>query len=262
MFIAKKIISQLLMPVPLCLLCVIAGLFFLWFTKRQRAGKVLVTIGFFVLLLLSFGIIPDYMLGSLERQYPQYNQPLVNEILKSENQSPLKYVVVLGGGHILAPELPIFSQLSKSTLTRVVAGVSLYRKHPGSKLVLSGGILFDPIPEAKMMKRAAMELGVAENEIILESQSRDTIEEVLVLKSIVKEDPFILITSASHMPRAMAMFKKAGFKPIPAPVNHEVKHTQFHGSGSFFPTASNIEKAETAIHEYLGIIWGKLRGQI
>ena len=250
------------MPVPLCLLCAIVGVFFLWFTKRQRAGRVLVTVGLFVLLLLGFGILPDYMLGSLERQHPQYNHRLTNEILKSENQFPLKYVVVLGGGHVRAPNMPIFSQLSTSTLARVVAGISLHRKHPGSKLVLSGGRGFDLIPDAKMMKRAALELGVAAHAIVLESQSRDTIEEVLLLKSIVRDDPFVLVTSASHMPRAMAMFKKAGLKPIPAPVDHQIKQTQVYDPGSFFPTAGNIEKAETAIHEYLGLIWGKLQRQL
>lgn len=262
MFMAKKIVSELLMPVPLALFCSIVGLFFLWFTRRQQAGKVLVTISLFLLLFFSFGLIPNYMLGSLERQYPQYNPKVTNEILKSENQLPLKYVVVLGGGHIQDPTLPVSSQLSESSLIRVVEGVLLYRKHPGSKLVLSGGNVFDPVPEAKMMKRAAMELGAAENEIIMESKSRDTLEQVRSLKSIVKNDQFVVITSASHMPRAMAMFKKAGLKPIPAPVNHEVKKTQFHGPDSFFPSAANIENAETAIHEYLGMIWAKLRRQI
>lgn len=262
MFMAKKIISELFMPVPLCFLCAIAGLFLLWFTKRQRTGKILVTIGLFILVFFSFSLVPNYMLGSLERMHPIYNQGVTDEILKLENQFPLKYIVVLGGGHTWDANLPLMSQLSEHTLSRLVEGVSLHLKYPGSKLVLSGGVVLDPVSEAKMMKRAAMEFGVAENEIIVESESRDTVEQVQLLKSIVKDDPFALITSASHMSRALAMFKKAGLKPIPVPVKHEVKQSQFHGPDTFFPNAGNIEKAETAIHEFLGIIWGKLRRQM
>ncbi|MBN2255308.1 MAG: envelope biogenesis factor ElyC [Deltaproteobacteria bacterium] len=259
---AKKIISQFLMPMTLCFLCGLAGLFFLWLTRRQRAGKVLITAGLLALMVLSFGAVPDYMLRSLERQYPQYNKRITNEILKSENRLPLQYVVVLGGGHIQDPDVPIFSQISTSTLARLAEGISLWRQNPGSRLVLSGGAVFDSMSEAKMMERAATELGVPPDQVILEGQSRDTIEEVRLLKSIVKDDPFLLVTSAYHMPRAMAMFKKEGIRPIPAPADYQVKQPPARSPASFFPHADNIDNAQTAIHEYLGMMWARLRGQI
>jgi uncharacterized SAM-binding protein YcdF (DUF218 family) len=262
MFMAKKILSPFLMPLTLCFLCAFAGLCFLWLTRRQRTGKILVTAGLFILMVLSYGAIPDYMLRSLEDQYPRYDQDIALTILKSEEQLPPKYVVVLGGGHIQDPRLPILSQLSTPTLARLAEGISLWRQHPDSRLVLSGGAVFDSISEATMMGRAARQLGVAPEQMILEGESRDTIEAVRLLKSIVKDDSLILVTSAYHMPRAMAMFRKEGIRPIPAPADYRAKRSSVRSPQSFFPHAANIDHAHAAVHEYLGMMWGRLRGQI
>ncbi len=59
--------------------------------------------------------------------------------------------MVLGGGHASAPDLPANSQVNGATLGRLVEGVRLHRAIPGSKLLLSGGAVFDPVPEAEIM---------------------------------------------------------------------------------------------------------------
>jgi uncharacterized SAM-binding protein YcdF (DUF218 family) len=60
----------------------------------------------------------------------------------------------------------------------------------------------------------------------------------------------------------MAMFKKAGMDPIPAPTDYWVKEKQALSPGMFFPRPGNLEMAERAVYEYLGLMWAKLRGQI
>jgi uncharacterized SAM-binding protein YcdF (DUF218 family) len=184
-----------------------------------------------------------------------------SSVSKIEDESAIKYVVVLGGGHTSDPELPLISQIGRNSLVRLMEGIRIYRKYPWVKLILSGGRVFDPVPEADTMARVAMEIGVPENDIILESKSKDTKDQAKIIKSIIGSEPFVLVTSASHMPRSMAMFRKLGMSPIPSPIGHRVRGGQGLSPHSFFPGTGNLRKAELAVHEYLGLTWSKLMGQ-
>ncbi len=257
MFIFKKIISQFFFPMQLCLGLSFIGLFLLWFTRKQRAGKALVSIGLISMTLLSYGAVSGYLLEPFETRYTPYNK-----VNTSTNGYRIKYVVVLGGGHISDPNLPITSQINGASLVRLVEGIRIYRKHTGCKLILSGGSGFDPIPNADIMAQVAKEIGVVEKDIILERKSRDTRDEARILKSVVGRDPFVLVTSASHMSRAMGMFKKFGMNPVPAPTGHRIRKRQGLSPESFFPGITSLGNARTAIKESLGLIWAKLSRQI
>ncbi|HEX8189904.1 MAG TPA: hypothetical protein VF586_16225, partial [Pyrinomonadaceae bacterium] len=69
MFLFKKLVAPFLMPVPVCLALVLAGLLLLWFTRRQRAGKWLATAGAVSLLLLGYGAVSGRLLATLERRH-------------------------------------------------------------------------------------------------------------------------------------------------------------------------------------------------
>jgi uncharacterized SAM-binding protein YcdF (DUF218 family) len=262
MFILKKIISVFLYPLPLSLLLSFLGLYFLWFTNRQKAGKILVSVGLIILTLFSYSIITNRFLRPLERKYDTFEIKSSSAVPETEDESMIKFVVVLGGGHTSDPELPPISQIGKDSLVRLIEGIRIYRKYPGAKLLLSGGAVFDPISEAEIMARVAREIGVPERDIILESKSQDTRDEALFIKPIVGNEPFVLVTTASHIPRSMALFKKLGMNPIPSPIGHSVKDRQGLSYYSFFPGTGSIRNAELAIHEYLGMTWAKLRGQM
>jgi uncharacterized SAM-binding protein YcdF (DUF218 family) len=236
-------------------------LLLLWFTKKQRTGKIFVSLGVFSLLLFSYTAPSNQLLKPLERKYDMDTIQIENRVL-SENMGSIKFIVVLGGGHISDPNLPITSQIGEDTLVRLIEGIRLYRKYAGAKLVLSGGRGFDPVPEAQIMAGLAHELGVNENDILIESKSKDTEDEANFIKPIVNKDRFILVTSASHMPRSMAIFRKLGMNPVPTPTGHKVKDSQSFNSLLFFPKAENLLKSEAGMHEYLGMVWAKLRGQI
>jgi uncharacterized SAM-binding protein YcdF (DUF218 family) len=262
MFIVKKIMSLLISPASLMLWASLIGLLLLLFTKRQRAGKVFVAIGLFLILLFGYSFIPNYLLRPLEGKYGPYYIQLSNNSSASEGRHPVKFIVVLGGGHISDPKLPITSQIGEESLVRLIEGIRIYRKYSCVKLILSGGKGFDSIPNATVMANVAKELGVDVEDIILESQSKDTKDEAQLIKPLVGNDHFILVTSASHMPRSIALFKRQGMNPIPAPTGHLVIRKQGLSPSSFFPGAVNLRKAEAGFHEYLGIAWAKLRGQI
>ena len=254
MFLLKKIISPLFLPVPLCLEILLTGLVLLWFTRRQKLGKIVVSIGVILLATLSYDAIPNNLLRPLEYKYPP--------LLKLEDVHDIKWVVVLGGGHQSDPSIPSTSQLSDASIARLVEGIRLYKMLPGSKLILSGGSAFDPVPDAEILQDCALAIGVRKKDLILESVSKDTKDEARLIEEIVRNDSFVLVTSASHTPRAMALFEKRGMHPIPAPTEHLAKESQKISPGMFFPSADGLKKAERAFHEYLGLGWAKIRGQI
>jgi uncharacterized SAM-binding protein YcdF (DUF218 family) len=262
MFILKKIISGFLSPLPLSLLLSFLGLYLLWFTTKQKVGKILVSVGLAILTLFSYHGIADKLLRPLERQYDTFEIKSSSAVPETEDESPIQFIVVLAGGHTSDPELPLLSQINTSPLVRLMEGIRIYRKFPGAKLLLSGGGAFDPISEAEVMARVAREMGVPEKDIILESKSKDTKDEALFIKPIVGNEPFVLVTTASHIPRSMALFKKLGMNPIPSPIGHSVKDRQGLSHYSFFPSTGNLIKTELAIHEYLGMTWAKFRGQM
>ncbi|MDY7034047.1 MAG: envelope biogenesis factor ElyC [Thermodesulfobacteriota bacterium] len=262
MLLFKKIIAPFFFPMPLILLISLTGLFLLWFTRKQKAGKILSSTGICILALLSFDPISNTILAPLEHQYNMYMHRNSGEDSQPGSPYRVKLIVILGSGHMSDPKIPITSQIDTSSLVRLIEGIRIYRENPGSKLILSGGSTFDPVPVAKVMAKVAKAIGVDGDDIIIESESRDTKDQALLLKSMVEESQFVLVTSASHMPRAMALFKKHGMEPIPAPTRHFVLKKPRLNPGLFFPDAGSLGKAERAFYEYLGIIWAKLRGQI
>ena len=262
MFILKKIIAQLFFPGPLCLEILIAGLLLLLFTRKQKAGKILLSIGVILFTLLSYPALSNIFLRRLEYQYPPLISTAASDFVPDEVVPQVRWIVVLGGGHISDPKIPITSQLSGASLVRLIEAIRLHNQIPGSKLILSEGKVFDSVPGAETMAEVAKAVGVKQEDLILESESRDTIDEARIIKSIVGNDKFILVTSASHMPRSMGMFKKLGMQPIPAPTGYSIVRSQRISPGDFFPSSGGLRRAEGVIYEYLGIFWAKLRGQI
>ncbi|MFQ5964537.1 MAG: envelope biogenesis factor ElyC [Candidatus Scalinduaceae bacterium] len=262
MFLFKKIVAPFFLPIPFCLLISFLGLFLILFTRKQKVGKIMVSFGLCFLVLLSYDQVSKPLLAPLEHQYdaciPDFSAE--NELL--ENQNSVKYIVVLAGGIVPDPAIPILSQLSDSTLMRLIEGIRLYRKYPGSKLVLSGGGGSKLYTEAEAMADVAKSIGIDKSDIIIESDSRDTRDQAHFIKSIIDKNPFVLVTSAAHMPRSVALFKNNGMEPIPAPTMHLVRKSMKLTPFSFFPSSSALRKSEIAFHEYLGILWAKLRGQI
>ncbi|MCK5686068.1 envelope biogenesis factor ElyC [bacterium] len=256
MYLLKKILSQFFMPLTAVLLIAVSGLYLLHFTRKQKTGKRLVTISILILLILSFLPVSDLILRPLE----YHHKPHLKVDTKLEKT--LKYVVVLAGGHTSDENIPVTSQINSSSLVRLAEGIRLINMYPDSKLVLSGGKTFDPVSEAEILKKVALQFGVEPRRIITESGSVDTETQAEKIKELVKSEKFILVTSANHLPRSVLLFKKNGMNPVPAPAGLTIrKHKQYQPT-RIFPNAVSLVHIDAAIHEYLGIIWSKLRGKI
>lgn len=147
MFLFKKIVAPLLFPLSIILEILILGIFLLWFTRRQKTGKVFVFIGALLLGLLSYSSISDICLKPLEDKYA----PLV----ELQTFSDVKWIVVLGGGHNSDPKLPVTGPIGDSSLSRLLEGVRIHKKLPESKLILSGSGVYDPVSNALVMAGVA-----------------------------------------------------------------------------------------------------------
>lgn len=254
-FLSKKIISNLLLPLPISLFFFILGLIFLWFIHKKKYGISFLFSGIVILWVFSTAFIPNHLLNALESQY----QPL------QKAPSNIHNIVVLGGGVRISNHFPPNTQLNSASLSRLVEGIRLYqqlqKKGVSVKLILSGGRVFNAPSEAGKMHNTASALGVSSNDLVIEDGSTDTHQEAVFLQSIIGDHPFILVTSATHMPRAMAIFNHLGMKPIPAPTQFLSKTPSLRFM-YFIPSAINLIHADIALHEYLGFIWGKMQNYL
>jgi uncharacterized SAM-binding protein YcdF (DUF218 family) len=257
MFLVKKIITKLILPLSVCTELLFIGVVLLWFTRKQKAGKFFVTLALFLLVLVSFRTLPYYLLRPLENQYPPLNVDARNTAMLSN----IKWVVVLSGGHSANRQLPLSSRISNMSLTRLVEGIRLFKYYQGSKLILSGGDYFDSTSDAEIMFQMAKVLSVHDNDMLIEKESKDTEDQARLVQHMVGNERFILVTSASHMVRAVGLFRKEGMNPIPAPTDYLMK-TEGSTANNFYPNEEALYQTKTAVYEYMGILWAKMRGKM
>lgn len=129
LFTLKKVIGNMLLPLPLMLLIIGAGLALLWFSRFQKTAKIFISIGWLALLLLSLQPVADRLLRPIESTYPTWN-----------NSQKVDYIVVLGGGYTWNPQWAPSSNLINNSLPRLNEGIRLWRENPGSKLIFTGGV--------------------------------------------------------------------------------------------------------------------------
>lgn len=249
----KKITAPLLFPVPLSLIAGVAGILGLWLADGAVWARLLVTFSVLLFGLSCYRPIADALLEPLERRYPSFDP-------QTAGQSP-EYVVVLGGGDTYDPTVPRTGQAAETTRVRLMEGIRLHRCFPGSTLLLSGGNVYGFDTGARLMAWIAESMGVDPGDIAVEDASRNTADQARILAPLLKQSAFVLVTSASHMPRSMALFEKQGLKPIPAPAGHRVK-SRSKTDFLIYPGANELKKTERAVYEYLGLVWAKIRQKV
>ena len=253
MFLLKKLFAPLFFPLPLCILLIAAGLALLWFSRRQKAGKIVVTSGFAILVVLSYGWISHPLLRSLEHTYPPPSDATV---------AGAKWVVVLGGGTFSDPSLPITSRATGTTLARLVEGIRLHRQVPGSRLLLSGSAVFGSGSDAESMQAIALALGVAPGRIVLDNKSPDTETQAVNVARIVKGEPCVIVTSAFHMQRAIGVLAKEGVIAVAAPAQYIAQRNRGFSPSDLYPDVSGLITAQIVEYEFLGTVWARIRDRM
>jgi uncharacterized SAM-binding protein YcdF (DUF218 family) len=260
MFALKKIISASLQPFSLLLGAMVLGLILLRFTKKQRTGQALVLAALAGCYLFSIIPVANAFVRPLESEYPPLLPHASTPLASFEDGSAAPaWIVVLGGENVEVPSLAPLQQLGPGSVARLTEAIRLHRLFPEAKLLLSGGLV-----HSRLLADAAQSLGVPRDRMELAPDVLDTEDEARALHTIVRQEKMVLVTSAMHMPRAMALFRKVGSLPVAAPTDYAADTGPWSPRNllGLIPRAKAGEQIERALHEYLGLLWAKFRGQI
>lgn len=261
---AKGLIEILFSPVLIMLLLLIIGTVATLVRPRSKWGKALLATGCLLMLIFLCTPLADILLANLEQRFPPLLQPQI--------AAPMQNIVVLSGYGEDWPHLPITSALTASTICRMVEGLRLYRLLPGSKITLSGGTLREGFqPVSAMMAAFMRAMGVPTEDLQMETRSTTTYENMLETKKLLGHAPFILVTSAAHLKRAVAMARNLDMRVIPAPACIRTLGAYPPGmtwkgwlqaalQGFEWPTPQRLIDLQSVYHEHLGYLWYKIRG--
>lgn len=234
---------------PLVILLILLGLSLLFLLiKRKASSIVFIVLSLVWLLLIGVSPLPQWLILNLEKATTPVN-------LAQLETGTETHILILGSGHSISPRLPPTGQLSSTALVRLIEGIRIYKQLPNSKLVCSGYSNSGRTTQAEMLARAAIDLDVSPSDTLLMTRPSDTSEEVSDYAARFGNGrQLILVTSASHMPRALEYFHRRGLKPVPAPTDYYFKADPDRSSFNFKPSATKIRMMELALHEYGGLL--------
>jgi uncharacterized SAM-binding protein YcdF (DUF218 family) len=252
------IVKSFATPIVWVLALLVLGLILTTRGRSKRlfvAGRLLLLMSVVLLTALSLNPVADLLTYPLESRYPHASPQGVGE---------LDLVVVLGGGTLPAGPLRPQADLGKYSYPRFYHGVRIFRQSHAPLLAFCGG---PPRPgaqsEAQLMKSMALHLGVPEEKIVAEIRSHNTFENLAYLAPLLpagRNRQIGLVTSATHMRRshevAVRQFPDDTIVPIPV-------HFTYDPTGwsqeSIVPSARHLERSTVALHEWIGLLWYRLR---
>lgn len=245
-FIISKIGEFFLAPVHFFIFVAVIGAMLL-FTSWETLGRALSIVSALVLLLMAFGPLGSLLAGPLEARFPT----------PPDDMPAPDGVIVLGG--------VIDERLSASrdrpalvdAAERLTAPIALKRKYPNARLVFTGGsaaLRGSTYAEADAVQRFWREIGLDDGGVLYERRSRNTYENAVFTRELLHPKPgerWLLVTSAIHMPRAVGVFRQAGFDVIAYPVDYRTSGA----SGLEFPRFATkaLNLVEFAAHEWAGL---------
>jgi uncharacterized SAM-binding protein YcdF (DUF218 family) len=172
-----------------------------------------------------------------------------------------RFVVVLGGGNGFTPGMAPNHLLSAGSLARIVEGTRLLAQLPAAKLVVSGPAIRARETHATVLARTARALGVPAERIVYIDQARDTEEEAAAARRLVADGPVALVTSAWHMPRAVALFRHEGMRVLPCPADYLTHAGDGWALNDLLCDVNALERSTLAVRERIGYFWIWLRGR-
>lgn len=266
MAILRKTVEICFSPVGLMTLMFVTGLFVVACRRTSRAGRRLIWCGIWLYLIFLLTPLAEVLVSGLERPFPPMLHP--------DAHAGVRAIVVLSGYGEDFSFFPVTSKVSEETMVRMVEGIRLHRELPGAKLVVSGGVLRPGERAlANLMADFAKAMGIPEGDVVIEAKSQTTQENLLEVKKIVGSQPFILVTSACALRRAIAVARKLEMKPLAAPA--AVWAAQHYPTGMRWqewsrkliagmaaPSTSRLGYLQSAYHEYVGYAWYWMHGRL
>ncbi|RJQ64972.1 MAG: YdcF family protein [Desulfobacteraceae bacterium] len=248
MFIVKKITSSFILPPGIFIVILFVLGAILVIKKYRKIGGSIFSIAVFMWL---FSIAPtaDILLSNLESGFYQDGG------VKGD-------VIILLGGALFekVPDLSGTGFPDGDMLGRIVTSVRLQKRMQIPVIVSFGRVIEEREPGAPVIKRFLADLGVPEDQIILENESRDTYENAKFSMEICRKMGFdspILLTSAYHLKRAYWVSKHLGMDVDPFPAFFMTQKHPGYSWYSLLPSGDNFARVSMALHEILGLFFYK-----
>lgn len=242
-FTLAKLLSLLIYPLSLSLLLGIAALLFAimqW--PRRSFYTLLLSVGW--LYLCSTTLFANYLTGTLERGFV----PRAMSVIGNADA-----IVLLGGGLRGDTHMGTLPDLNQRA-DRLVHAVALYKAGKAPVIVLTGGGVDGARTEAEQMKDLLAVMGVPNEHLLLEVESRNTHDNAVFSAQLLKAndmDRILLVTSAYHMRRSLALFEAQGLDVVPAPTDYQQLVTP-QVLPPWLPAVSNLYQTTDALHEIVG----------
>ncbi|AGA32404.1 YdcF- like protein [Thioalkalivibrio nitratireducens DSM 14787] len=242
----KPLVGALAAPLALATLLVLLAAL-LWSLGRRGLGRLLLVLGLLLVFLSSWAPVANRLLAPLEGAYPPVSDP--------RDHGDATAVVVLGAGWDPELEAPASVRLNDSAVHRLVEGLRLLEALPEARLLVSGASRdATRLPVALGYAQAAQALGVDPARIVVLDTPVDTAQEAYAVRAVLANgERFFLVTSASHMRRAVRHFERAGLAPIASPSHYLTGRDGPDRLRYWLPSAGNLRKTERAVYEMLGL---------
>lgn len=249
-FIIKSIISHLLHPVPILVIVLITGLVLRKRDNTRKAGNYTLIADAVLFALMFFGVF-NFALKSLETQYEPFDGD--NTELCEGLRGAV--VTVLGQG-LDTEDLPARLCDNDCLRQRISEGAYVAHAIPDSTLLISmsGDATYEHKQEA--IRQFAATYGIETNRVAFYTGARDTNEEAKATAEYAGTNKVVLVTSASHIPRSMRIFRRHGCIPTPAPCEFKYfgPNARFT-AGDWHMGFRNIDRFERLLHESCGLLY-------
>ena len=251
----SRILGIIFTPSDFLLLLLVLGVVLQW-TRWRNSGKWLVILVTLSLLLVCVFPVDGWLGAPLENRFPRPPTP-----------AHVDGAIILGGGEsgaiFVARGVPGYNPAEG----RLVAGAELARRYPDARIIYSGGwapFEQSALPEARVARGIFGQMGIPASRLILENRSRNTWENFVYSKAIAQPRPgetWLLVTSATHMPRAMGIAAKLHWQMLPWPSDY-LTTGKAKGIDWNSTIASRLDKIDTAAHEWAGLAAYWLMGRL
>jgi uncharacterized SAM-binding protein YcdF (DUF218 family) len=226
------------------------------FTRFRRLARISLAVSLAVIWIGSTPAFANWLISRLEAEYP----PVPIELL------PKADVAIVLGGAVGQPLPPRLAADLGVAADRVLHAARLLRAGKVDHiLVAAGNLPWLPAAasEAELIRDLLVEFGVPDEVIVLETESRNTRENAVNAATIFRQRGWqsgLLVTSGAHMPRALAVFRRAGLAVTPAATDIQATYPLYNSSLDLLPDAWALVTTTAAIKEWLGLNVYRYRG--
>jgi uncharacterized SAM-binding protein YcdF (DUF218 family) len=253
----SNFLSLLAYPLGFAMLCLGAGIIAVA-VNRRKTGVILCLAAGSILYCFSTDPVSYGLIRGLECRYAPVPHP-----------APAPCIVLLTGGEV--PRMPprLYDEINGAG-DRILYTARLFKQGVAPRIVITGGNLDFIRTTSGSQAAAAGRLlsglfGIDTARIVLEPKARNTYENGLYTKQVLDSLGLplrcILVTSAMHMPRAMAVFTHLGFSVEPAPTNFLADVPRQRKFIARLPSAWTLQNSTAALHEWYGMLAYRLLGR-